>query len=88
MLLLRGIPNLTTELTDEVFVATNAVAIKLGALRYHQQKYEEIQVVRMREISDDENTKNAIQRGIKFCPKNQIDGFKWVFSEETEKRLT
>ena len=40
MLLLRGIPNLTTELTDEVFVATNAVAIKLGTLRYHQQKYE------------------------------------------------
>lgn len=81
MLLLRGIPNLTTELTDEVFVATNAVAIKLGALRYHHQKYEEIQATRLREISNDENTKNAIRRGIKICEREMLYEFEAYFHQ-------
>lgn len=81
LLLLRGIPDLTPELTDEVIMAANAVAAKLGALRYHQQRYEQIQENRMRQISSDEGLKLAIQRGLKICEREMIYEFEGFFHQ-------
>ncbi|MDT5063602.1 MAG: hypothetical protein QOH63_4061 [Acidobacteriota bacterium] len=80
-LLLRGIPNLTPALTDEITMAANAVALKLGALRYHQKRYETIQENRMREITRDESIKLAIQKGIKICEHEMLYEFEGFFHQ-------
>lgn len=66
-LMLLGIPNLSSQLNDEVFFKCNAVAIKLSALRYHRRKYEELQKRRISEISADSNILTLIQKGLKLC---------------------
>lgn len=66
-LMLLGIPNLTSQLSDEVFLKCNAVAIKLCALRYHRRKYEELQKKRISEILADSVTSDLIQKGLKIC---------------------
>ncbi len=67
LLLLRGIPTLTPQLTDAVSYRTNGVAIKLNALRYHCKKYEEIQKLRLNEILLNELLCSFIKKGYKIC---------------------
>lgn len=66
-LMLLGIPNLSPELSADVFLKCNAVAIKLSALRYHRRKYEELQKRRISEISVDLTISELIQKGLKIC---------------------
>jgi len=66
-LMILGIPNASAQLSAEIFLRCNAVAIKLCALRYHRKKYEELQKKRSSEISADANITALIQKGLKIC---------------------
>jgi len=66
-LILNGVPNLTTELTDEVTLRANFLAMKLNSLRYHQRRYQELQKVRLKEIGESATLLKALQKGIKVC---------------------
>lgn len=66
-LMILGIPNAGAELSAEIFLKCNFVAIKLSALRYHRKKYENIQKNRSSKISADPNVSALIQKGLKIC---------------------
>ena len=65
-LMLRGIPDLKPEMTDEFVFRANAVALKLCSLRYHSTRYESIQKRRSEEVSSNRDLLFAIKKGVKI----------------------
>lgn len=66
-LMILGISNPTPELSAEIFLRCNAVAIKLCALRYHRNNYEKLQKKRLSELSTELAVSELIKRGLKIC---------------------
>lgn len=81
MLLLNGIPNRADTVVDETYLATNAVAIKLGALRYHYNRFVEIQRKRIDEINADQRIVEAIRKGAKICEREILYEFEGFFHQ-------
>ncbi len=77
-LMALGISNVTPELSAEIAIRCNAIAIKLCALRYHRKKYEEIQKKRLSEVLADSNISSLIRKGLKMCELEmlyEVEGF-------------
>src|SRR4051794_17506635 len=75
MLMLVGVPDLEVSRADEIFIATNAVALKLKGVRYHSQRYRTLQSQRLKEISGDEKSLEAYKRKVNLCEHEMLYEF-------------
>jgi hypothetical protein len=78
-LVLRGIPNLEVQRKAEIIERCNWIAVKLCSLRYHRNKYEELQKQRSAEISADLKVSELIQKGVKICELEMLHEFEGFF---------
>ena len=77
-LIVRGIPGHTPELLDSLSMAANAVAVKLGSLRYHHRRYVEHLYHRLRKIESDSHLASMIRSGTRICEREmlyEVDAF-------------
>ncbi len=78
-LLCRFIPNIDGVQMDGIYVTTGGIALKLSALRYHSKRFRTLQERRFSEIESDENTLEAIKRGVIICEKEMVCEFEAFF---------
>jgi hypothetical protein len=64
---------------DGIYVTTGGIALKLSALRYHSKRFRTHQERRLSEIESDENTLEAIKRGVIICEKEMVFEFEAFF---------
>jgi hypothetical protein len=80
-LILKGVPDLATSMTDAVSFRANCVAMKLNALRYHRRRYEEIQAKRVNEFLSKSDLNDALQRGVKITEIEMLYEVEAFFSQ-------
>lgn len=77
-LLVRGIPGSTPELTSNLAMVANAVAIKLGSMRYHHRRYIEHLYKRFTQLQNENQIANLSDRNIRVCEREmlyEVDAF-------------
>jgi hypothetical protein len=71
-LLIRGIPSWNPQMTDEFFMHTYPIALKLTALRYHLRRYREMQEKRVAEVPSNDLVLEAFKKGLRFCEMEML----------------
>ncbi|MEK6408127.1 MAG: hypothetical protein AABN34_14295 [Acidobacteriota bacterium] len=77
-LLVRGIPGSTPELTSNLAMVANAVAIKLGSMRYHHRRYIEHLYRRFTQLQNENQIANLSRRNVRVCERDmlyEVDAF-------------
>jgi len=78
-LLSRGIPNIDSFRMRGIYEATGGIAVKLSALRYHSQRFRELQDQRLAELELDSDSFETIKRGVIICEKEMLFEFEAFF---------
>lgn len=86
-LIINGIENLTEEQQGEINEITNAVLVKIGALRHHAKAFRTYQESRYQEIAQDESKVRLIQKGLTVCEREltyEFDAYMYQFKSSLD----
>lgn len=78
-LLSRGIPQIDPIKMQGIYDATGGIAIKLSALRYHTQRFNEQQTKRLAELKLELGSSTTLKGGIVICEKEMLFEFEAFF---------
>lgn len=77
-LLAGGVPWITPDIMDQIYVIASSVAHKLGAMRYHCKNFERVQTTKLQELATDPVKMASMVRGVLHCERDllyEFEGF-------------
>lgn len=77
-LLAGGVPWITPDIMDQLYVIASSTAHKLGAMRYHVKNFENLQTRRLQELASDQIRLASMVQGVLHCEREllyEFEGF-------------